>query len=122
MGSVFIINYQHIDIQAQNTNHKIAQIDRNCKYLSRFTINANQITYNGPTQKWSQLQAYKPIPYDSTFRTQIQITFTAHSHIIIGITPKSRILQQSSYFNKDTYAYYGNNGCVWAQGNLLMKD
>jgi hypothetical protein len=41
---------------------------------------------------------------------------------MFGITNKKRIKSQSSFFNEDTYAYYGHNGCLWAEGRLLSKD
>ena len=40
---------------------------------------------------------------------------------MIGVTGYWRMGEQSSFFNQDTYAYYGRNGCLWAQGNLMMK-
>lgn len=41
---------------------------------------------------------------------------------MLGITSQDRISQVSSFFNQNTYAYYGHNGCLWAEGKLLHKD
>lgn len=41
---------------------------------------------------------------------------------MLGVTNTNRINEESSFFNEDTYVYYGNNGCLWAQGILMIKD
>ncbi len=41
---------------------------------------------------------------------------------MFGITNHQRIESHSSFFNEDTYAYYGANGCLWIQGDLMIKD
>ena len=41
---------------------------------------------------------------------------------MFGVTNHQRIESQSSFFNEDTYAYYGANGCLWGQGQLITKD
>lgn len=85
-------------------------------------MNGREVMYTGPSFKWSQLLAYKAIPKNQTFTTKYMISFSANNHIMLGITNQDRISQVSSFFNQDTYAYYGHNGCLWAEGKLLHKD
>lgn len=101
---------------------KIFKVDKECKFLASFTVNGPEIIYNGPSQKWAQLIAYKPIPYNETFRVRVQVVFSANRHIMLGITNHNRVASQSSFFNEHTYAYYGQNGCLWAEGQLMLKD
>jgi len=78
--------------------------------------------YTGPTTKWTQLLAYNPIPTNETYSAKYMVTFSANNHIMVGITNRNRLEQVSSFFSQDTYAYYGYNGCLWAEGKLLIKN